>query len=198
MRFRHIVLAALGCLLLNCKESSPAANSQQSAGEPGKAQAPEPVAPTPPVPPPPAAAATQPEATRTSASAEPAAPQAGVVELHVTASGLTMKFDLVKLQAKTGQSVHLVFENKAPGTLPHNWVLVRAGTEAAVALAGLKRGAAEGYLDPGPDVLAATAMTSPGKSSDVTFTAPAPGSYSYICTFPGHYMMMKGVLEVSP
>jgi azurin len=207
IRFRHLVLPALGCLLLGCKEPSGAAStgggasSQQGASEPGAAQpqAPAPAAPTPSAAPPAAPTApAQAEPGKTSPTSEPAAPQGGVLEVHVTSNGIAMKFDLVKLQAKTGQSVHLVFENKPPGTLPHNWVLVRPGTEAAVALAGLKKGVAEGYLDPGPDVLASTAMTPPGKTSEVTFTAPAPGTYPYICTFPGHYMMMKGVLEVTP
>ncbi|MGH7283704.1 MAG: plastocyanin/azurin family copper-binding protein, partial [Polyangiaceae bacterium] len=30
-----------------------------------------------------------------------------------------------------------------------------------------------------------------------TFTAPGPGKYPYICTYPGHYMTMKGTLEVT-
>jgi azurin len=30
----------------------------------------------------------------------------------------------------------------------------------------------------------------------VTFTAPAAGDYPYICTFPGHYMTMRGVMHV--
>jgi azurin len=47
-------------------------------------------------------------------------------------------------------------------------------------------------------VLAYTQMAPSGTTSEVTFTAPAAGAYPYICTFPGHYMMMKGVLTVTP
>jgi azurin len=34
-------------------------------------------------------------------------------------------------------------------------------------------------------------------TADVTFTAPAKGTYPYICTFPGHYQTMKGVMTVT-
>jgi len=41
-------------------------------------------------------------------------------------------------------------------------------------------------------------LVEPGTSGETTFTAPAAGTYPYICTFPGHYLMMKGVLTVTP
>ena len=35
------------------------------------------------------------------------------------------------------------------------------------------------------------------QKAEITFTAPAaPGSYPYICTFPGHWRIMRGVLVV--
>ena len=40
-------------------------------------------------------------------------------------------------------------------------------------------------------------MIGGGESDTITFTAPKKGSYTYICTFPGHYGLMKGVLIVS-
>jgi azurin len=89
--------------------------------------------------------------------------------------------------------------NATMSTLPHNWVLVKPGTEASVAAAGLKLGDQAGYLDvTNKNALVHTPMAKPGESSEVTFTAPDPGTYPYICTVPGHYMMMKGVLTVTP
>ena len=35
-----------------------------------------------------------------------------------------------------------------------------------------------------------------GESSSVTFPAPEKGTYDYICTFPGHYAIMRGILVV--
>jgi azurin len=79
-------------------------------------------------------------------------------------------------------------------------VLVKTGTEAAVAAAGLKTGEGAGYVDVRDhDMVAHTPQAKPGETVDITFTAPdTPGAYPYICTTPGHYMMMKGVLTVTP
>jgi azurin len=111
-----------------------------------------------------------------------------------------MTFDKTKLSVPAGSRVHLTMKDNATmATLPHNWVLVKPGTEASVAAAGLKLGEAAGYFDVrDKDALAHTDMAKPGQSTEVTFDAPAPGDYPYICTFPGHYMMMKGVLTVTP
>lgn len=122
------------------------------------------------------------------------------VEIEIASVANTMTFDKKELSVPTGAEVHLTFKNNATSSvLGHNWVLVNTGTEASVAAAGLKLGEAAGYLDVrNKDVLANTTLAKPGETVDVTFTAPAPGQYEYICTFPGHYMMMKGVLTVTP
>lgn len=140
------------------------------------------------------------KAEDTAKIASAAASAKPVAELHVAASGGTMAFDVTKFTVSAGQKVHVVFENKAPGTLAHNWVLVKPGKEAAYAAVALEQGQDKGYIAAtDPDMLAHTDMVVPGKTSEVTFTAPSePGDYPYICSFPGHYMMMKGVLEVKP
>jgi azurin len=95
--------------------------------------------------------------------------------------------------------VHVTFKNSGTqDVMQHNWALVMPGKEASVAAAGLARAVTTGYVVPGPDVLAYTPMSKPGETVDTTFTAPAPGTYPYICTFPGHYILMKGVLTVTP
>ena len=135
------------------------------------------------------------------ASAEPA-PSAsaatGVVELQVTAHAAQMVFEPTELTVPAGSTVHLVLDNQKPGVLPHNWALVMPGTEAKVAAAGLKNGEAASYVAEGPDMLAYTKLVPAGSTGEVTFKAPAAGKYPYICTYPGHYVMMKGVLTVTP
>jgi azurin len=105
---------------------------------------------------------------------------------------------------KAGQKVHLVFKNNAPppigngAPMSHNWVLVKPGTETAVATAALTVGESAGFVPNLADVLASTPQAQPGKSAEVTFTAPeSPGSYPYICTNPGHAATMKGALSVT-
>ena len=118
----------------------------------------------------------------------------------ITSVGNTMLYDVTTFTVSAGQPVHLVFHNNSTmKLLPHNWVLVKPGTEAAVAAAGLKKGEAGGYLDTqDADVIAYSPLAAMGATVEVTFNAPsAPGTYPYICTVPGHYMKMKGTLVVT-
>lgn len=139
-----------------------------------------------------------PAAGPTLAPAPPPVVVNDTVEVTVSANGVSMAFEPTKITIPAGKTVHLVFENKLPGALPHNWALVAVGTEAKVAAAGLEKGEKASYIAESPDLLAYTLLAKPGNKADVTFKAPAPGTYPYICTFPGHYMMMKGVLVVTP
>lgn len=132
-----------------------------------------------------------------SASAAPVAP----IEIAMASVGDTMAFDKTAFSVPANATVHLVFKNNAKGdVLAHNWVLVNTGTEAKVAADGLAAGVAAGYLPSNnDDLLASTPLAPPGKTTETTFKAPKkPGTYPYICTFPGHYLMMKGVLTVTP
>jgi azurin len=143
-----------------------------------------------------------PAATAAPKAVETAAPKpAQHVELQLATVANTMAFDKTKLSVPAGAEVHLTLKNNATmATLPHNWVLVKPGTEASVAAAGLKLGEPAGFFDVRDhDALAHSPMAKPGETTEVTFTAPTdPGDYPYICTYPGHYMMMKGVLTVTP
>lgn len=121
------------------------------------------------------------------------------VEIEIASVGDTMAFDKKTLTVPAGSRVHLVLKNH--GTMPvmtHNWVLVKKGSEERVAAEGLEKAAKTGYVVPSEDVIAYTPMALPGKTSEVTFDAPPPGTYAYICTFPGHYVVMKGELTVTP
>ncbi len=102
----------------------------------------------------------------------PSAPAAVVkqvqhVELEIASVANTMTFDKTTLTVPTGAEVHLVFKNNATmSTLPHNWVLVKTGTEASVAAAGLKMGEPAGYIDVRDhDMVANTGQAKPGESS---------------------------------
>lgn len=153
----------------------------------------------PPAATPPPPAPTPSPAPTASAAPSASAKPAQTVEIQIASVANTMAYDKTKLSVPAGSSVHLTLKNNATmSTLPHNWVLVKPGTEASVALAGVKYDKA-GYIAIGnPDMLAHTDQAKPGETVDVTFPAPDPGDYPYICTTPGHYVMMKGVLTVTP
>jgi hypothetical protein len=48
------------------------------------------------------------------------------------------------------------------------------------------------------DILGATRMLEPGQSETLRLVAPPEeGVYEYVCTFPGHWMVMWGQLVVT-
>ena len=46
------------------------------------------------------------------------------------------------------------------------------------------------------NVIAHTKLVGGGESTTITFHAPEKGTYDFICSFPGHYSMMKGKFNV--
>jgi azurin len=119
--------------------------------------------------------------------------------LQVATKGDDLAFDKATLTAKPGQTVKITFTNKSSKNsgMQHNWVLVNPGTADTVGQASMMAGADKGYIALSPDVIAHTKLLSAGESDTIEFKAPAKaGDYPYICTFPGHYTMMKGVLKV--
>ena len=126
------------------------------------------------------------------------APQSGggSVTLDIGSKGEELMYDKDKLEAPAGSKITLNLKNNSTA-LQHNWVLVKPGTEEAVATAGMAAGEAQDYLKPDdPNVIAHTKLVKPGQTGSVTFDAPAAGTYPYICTFPGHHTLMKGTLTI--
>ena len=88
----------------------------------------------------------------------------------------------------------------AKDVMGHDWVLASTADLAAVATAGMSAGIAGNYIQPGDKrVLAHTSIIGGGETTSVTFTASvlkADGSYSYLCTFPGHSALMHGTFKI--
>ena len=64
----------------------------------------------------------------------------------------------------------------------------------------MKLGAETGFLPETPEVLAKTSIIGGGSQATLTIDASKlekGGSYQFICSFPGHYAVMRGTLEVS-
>ena len=161
-------------------------------------------------------------AAQAAAAAAAAPPETGggdvgedVVKLVVDAvAGGVMKFKQVELSVKAGSKVELTFNN--PDIMQHNLLLVKPGTAAKVgaladALMTNPNAIRMGFIPESDDILAKTRLVYPAAipSPDpkafpvlldtIKFTAPSePGDYPYICTFPGHWRTMQGVLKVTP
>jgi azurin len=119
----------------------------------------------------------------------------GTVTLDIGSKGEELMYDKDKLQAPAGSKITLNFKNNSTA-LSHNWALVKPGTADSVAAAGITAGEAKGYIPDDPNIIAHTQLTKPGQTDTITFDAPAAGDYPYICTFPGHSVLMKGTLTI--
>jgi len=86
--------------------------------------------------------------------------------------------------------------------MQHNFVLGASGAleaigAAADALAALPGAVNQGYVPDVAQVLVKTPLVNPGQTVRVQFKAPdAVGQYPYMCTFPAHWRIMNGVLNV--
>ena len=111
-----------------------------------------------------------------------------------------VKFDMTRFDVHAGQSVALSFKNGC--VMPHNVLFLDLDAEPAVVGAVNTLGAegfAKGFVPEVPGILAASKLLAPGTSEVLKFTAPQkPGDYTYLCTFPGHWFTMRGVMRVRP
>ncbi len=86
----------------------------------------------------------------------------------------------------------------AATAMGHNWVLTRTADYQPVAMAGMRMRLADSYLPKGdPRVLAHTSVIGGGQATSVTFSTAKltkGGDYTFFCSFPGHFAMMKGKL----
>lgn len=108
-----------------------------------------------------------------------------------------MQFDKDLFRVKAGEPVKLTFKNV--GELPkesmgHNVVVLKPGTDAA-AFGGEAIKAVDNEYIPitfASAIIAHTKLLGPGETDVIEFTFDAPGVYPYLCSFPGHYGIMKG------
>jgi azurin len=131
---------------------------------------------------------------------EPVPPYDGpAFELTMTPVGEQMEYEQKEFTVHPGQTVHLTFQNTATNpAMSHNVVVLRDSTRINAVGQAAMGAAATDYIPQNrmEDIIAHTPLSAPGQTVEVTFTAPAAGDYPYICTFPGHYMTMQGVMHV--
>ncbi|MBL8828850.1 MAG: HEAT repeat domain-containing protein, partial [Planctomycetaceae bacterium] len=117
-----------------------------------------------------------------------------------------MLFTTTEFVVRPGQPIKLVFTN--PDATDHNLILIRPGTLAEVGMAANDMAkdpmnANSDFVPPSKRdlILHASPMIGPTRKSQVhvlRFKAPTePGLYPYVCTFPGHWIVMNGVMVVA-
>ena len=117
-----------------------------------------------------------------------------------------MLFTVNQFAVTTGQPIKLVFTN--PDATDHNLVIVKPGALAEVgmaanAMARDPKNANSNFI-PGDKknlIIQSAPMIGPTRKSQVhvmRFKAPMePGVYPFVCTFPGHWIIMKGDMVVA-
>ncbi|WP_231741090.1 plastocyanin/azurin family copper-binding protein [Thalassoglobus neptunius] len=116
------------------------------------------------------------------------------------ATGSNLSFQDRTLRVKAGEPIRFTLRN--PDVVPHNWAFVKPGALHAVGTMSNKLIAdpdafLSHYIPETDDVLVHTDVVSPGSFQVIFFHAPkTPGVYPYLCTFPGHWLVMNGELIV--
>ena len=113
-----------------------------------------------------------------------------------------MQFDTAEIRL-AGDCTQVELTLRHAGKMPvtamgHNWVLAKTADVRPLAIAGQRAGAAGGYL-PRDDarVIAHTTLIGGGESTTVAFSTTRlrkGGDYTFFCSFPGHWNLMKGKL----
>ncbi len=111
-----------------------------------------------------------------------------------------LQYDKKMFTVKAGQKVTINFEN--PDFMQHNVVILKPGSRekvgaAADLMAADPKGAEKSYVPRMPEVLFFTKLLNPQEETSLQFTAPSQaGDYPFICTFPGHWRIMNGIMKV--
>lgn len=111
-----------------------------------------------------------------------------------------MKYSKQQFTVKAGTIVRITLSNT--DFMQHNMLILQPGSKEKVGaeadkLAKEKNGTELQYIPKIPEVLFSMPLVTPQKSFTITFKVPdKTGDYPYICTFPGHWRIMNGIMKV--
>ena len=126
----------------------------------------------------------------------------GLQVVRIEALPEKLLFDVKWFVVEAGKPVQIILSN--PDAMPHNLVVGQPGSlkEIGTVSGGMTQPSdpdAKAFVPITPLVLHATRLVQSGETERLGFTAPsAPGEYVYVCTFPGHWLRMYGVMLVVP
>ena len=113
----------------------------------------------------------------------------------------SMQFSKTAFEVPAGEEITLVFRNT--GNLPkaamgHNVVVLKQGGDVATVGNAAVTAPQNDYIPAeGPAaemILSHTKLLGPGEEDTITFTLPEAGEYPFLCSFPGHWALMKGTI----
>jgi azurin len=111
-----------------------------------------------------------------------------------------LKFNTARIEAQAGEKVIFVFPNDDSSGMMHNLAIITPGSRQTVLDAAVAMGA-EGlknnFIPEIPELLASTPQVAQGMKYTLYFAVPdEPGDYHFICTYPGHGLIMQGIFAV--
>jgi azurin len=130
---------------------------------------------------------------------------AGTTAITITADRTELRFDTVKFTVKAGAKVRLTLVNPEDSInlQPHNLLIIEPGKLEEIGMAANAELADPAFLSerhavPSSNyVLHHTKLLLPGESETLEFVAPTEiGDYPFLCSYPGHWSVMNGVMTV--
>lgn len=108
-----------------------------------------------------------------------------------------MKFNKNEIRVKPGQKVKLTLTHVGKmeiTVMGHNWALLTQNADIAAVGQASATASDTDYIPASmkDKIIVHTKMLGGGESDTIEFEAPAPGTYTFMCTFPGHYALMQG------
>ena len=111
-----------------------------------------------------------------------------------------LKFNTARIEAQAGEKVIFVFPNDDSSGMVHNLAIITPGSRETVLDAAVAMGAAglkKNFIPEIPELLASTPQVAQGMKYTLYFSVPKePGNYHFICTYPGHGLIMQGIFAV--
>ena len=111
-----------------------------------------------------------------------------------------LKFNTARIEVQAGEKVIFVFPNDDSSGMVHNLAIITPGSRETVLDAAVAMGAAglkKNFIPEIPELLASTPQVAQGMKYTLYFSVPKePGNYHFICTYPGHGLIMQGIFAV--
>lgn len=112
-----------------------------------------------------------------------------------------MHFDKELFRIKSNQKIVLRLKNigsQKGMSMLHNVVILQKGTDIATFAEEARNAKSEDYIPSklSSSIIAHTKQVGAGKTDETTFIISKPGVYPFICSFPGHWGTMQGLIVV--
>jgi azurin len=123
-----------------------------------------------------------------------------LVEVTIGTVPEKMQYDIKSFEVKAGAKVKITFVNH--DFMPHNIIFAQPKSANEIGMAAIQmaaEGFAKGFIPENDKIIAHSKLLQNKQQEVIEFTAPSePGDYDYLCTFPGHHLLMRGIWKVVP